>query len=94
VATFPTEFILDPATLRETARVTAGDGRLVIAAWCRLSGNDLFSRLLKWLYRVTGQAGPLPAGSETAAEGAGFAMHTAWERVGRSEVMLVVAEKR
>jgi len=102
VTTFPTEFILDPATLRETARVLRSPepaegrpgGRLVVVAWARLGGRDPFSRFIRWLYQVTGQGDPLPGGGEAVLVEAGFVLRTVWERVGRTEVMLVVAEKR
>jgi ubiquinone/menaquinone biosynthesis C-methylase UbiE len=102
VATFPTEFIVDSATLQEMARVLRtpepaegrSGGRLVVVAWARLTGHDLLSRFIGWLYRVTGQGEPLPGGSEAVAVEAGFALRTVWERVRRSEVMLVVADRR
>lgn len=93
VSTFPTEFILDLATLRETARVLQPDGRLVIAAWARLIEGDFLSRFIGWLYRVTGQAEPLPGGGEAVLAEAGFTARTVWERVGRSRVMLVIGER-
>jgi ubiquinone/menaquinone biosynthesis C-methylase UbiE len=91
VATFPTEFILNPATLREVARVLPSGGHLVIVAWARLSGRDPLSRFIGYLYRVTGQGGPLPRGGEAVLVEAGFVPRTIREQVGRSEVMLVVA---
>ena len=102
VATFPTQFIVDPATLQEMARVLrtpqpaegCSGGRLVVVAGARLTGRDPLSRFIGWLYRVTGQGEPLPGGSEAAAVEAGFVLRTVWERVGRSEVMLVVADRR
>jgi ubiquinone/menaquinone biosynthesis C-methylase UbiE len=94
VATFPTEFILDLATLQEAARVMRPDGRLVIVAWAGLGGRDLLSRFIGWLYRVTGQGKPLPGVGELVAGKAGLALHTVWEQVGRSEVMLVIAQRR
>jgi SAM-dependent methyltransferase len=93
VAIFPTEFILDPATLQGVARVLRPGGRLVVVAWARLSGRDLVSRFVGWLYRITGQGEPLPGTGEEVVVRAGFVPHTVWERVGRSEVMLVVADK-
>jgi ubiquinone/menaquinone biosynthesis C-methylase UbiE len=102
VATFPTEFIVEPVTLQEMARVLrapqpaegCSGGRLVVVAGARLTGRDPLSWFIGWLYRVTGQGEPLPGGSEAAAVEAGFALRAVWERVGRSEVMLVVADKR
>jgi ubiquinone/menaquinone biosynthesis C-methylase UbiE len=93
VSTFPTEFILDPATLRETTRVLQPNGRLVVGASARLLERDPLTRLIWWLYQVTGQAEPLPGGSEAVLAEAGFRSHIVWESVGHSRVMLVVAEK-
>jgi ubiquinone/menaquinone biosynthesis C-methylase UbiE len=94
VATFPTEFILEPTTLRETARVLGSGGRLVVVAWARLSERDPLSRFIGWLYRVTGQGKPLPGVGEALAVEAGFAPRTVWERVGRSECMLIVGDRQ
>ena len=94
VATFPTEFILEPATLREAARVLRAEGRLVVVAWALLRERDPLSRFIGWLYRVTGQGKPLPGEGEALLVEAGFAPRTVWERVGRSEVMLVVGDRR
>jgi ubiquinone/menaquinone biosynthesis C-methylase UbiE len=94
VATFPTEFILAGATLRETARVLRPRGRLVVVAWARLSSMDPVSRFIGWLYRITGQGEPLPGTGQVAAAEAGLTTRSAWEQVGHSEVMLVIAQKQ
>lgn len=123
VAAFPTEFILDPGTLRETARVLRGairsldppgamsrsdsaegscrdtvngpcGGRLVVVGWIRLSKRDVLSRFIAWLFRVTGQGEPIPGGDSTAVVERWFAPKVVWERVGSTQVMLVLAEKR
>jgi len=95
VATFPTEFILVPATLREAARVLHRPGqRLVIVASARLGGCDPLSYVIRWLYRATGQDELLPDGFATVMEKAGFIPQVLQERVDRSAVTLIVAEKR
>ncbi|MBU0703886.1 MAG: class I SAM-dependent methyltransferase [Chloroflexi bacterium] len=93
VATFPTEFILAPATLREAARVMRPGGQMVVVAWASLGKRDPLSRFIGWLYRVTGQGKPPLGAGEELMKKAGLVPHTAWERVGRSEVMLVIAQK-
>ena len=93
VATFPTEFILDPATLREVARVLRSEGRLVIVPWALPRGSDPLSRFLGWLYRATGQTGPPYPRWEAGLKEAGFAPRVIRERIRDSEVMLIVAEK-
>jgi ubiquinone/menaquinone biosynthesis C-methylase UbiE len=110
VATFPTEFILDPASLQEAARVLRAKlrsrpsvqqpidhragGRLVVVAWARLSTRNVLARVTAWLYRVTGQAEPLPGGQNLARLERWFDPTVTWAQVGSTQVMLVVAEKR
>ena len=66
LATFPTEYIVDPGTLQNIHRVLAGDGRLVIVPAAYLTGSTIPVRLLEWLYTITGQrAGYEPAGDQT-----------------------------
>jgi ubiquinone/menaquinone biosynthesis C-methylase UbiE len=55
VATFPTEYILDPQTLASIARVLQPEGCLVIVVMGYLKGPGPLRRLVEWLYRITGQ---------------------------------------
>ncbi len=55
VATFPTEFILDPQTLTSAARVLRPGGCLVIVVMGYLKGPALLRGFIEWLYRITGQ---------------------------------------
>ena len=93
VATFPGEYIVDPRTLREVARVTHRDGRLIIVAAASLSGPGPLPRLIDRLYQVTGQSEPLPPGDAEAFGQSGWSVHTATEQVGDSTVFLVIGEK-
>ncbi len=55
VATFPSEYIFDPSTLREVHRTLKTGRRLVVlpAAW--ITGQSALDRFLAWLFEVTGQ---------------------------------------
>jgi ubiquinone/menaquinone biosynthesis C-methylase UbiE len=55
VATFPTEFILDPQTLTSVARVLQPGGCLVVVAMGYLKGPGPMRRFIDWLYRITSQ---------------------------------------
>jgi ubiquinone/menaquinone biosynthesis C-methylase UbiE len=93
VATFPTEYIVDPKTLSEVRRVTTDRGRLVIIAGAQIGDRKPSARLIDWLYRVTGQTDALPDGSESIFDQVNMPAHTETETVGHSRVMLVIAEK-
>lgn len=55
VSTFPSEYIADPQTLRETGRVLKRKGRLVIVPMAWMGANSLPERAMRWLFRITGQ---------------------------------------
>jgi ubiquinone/menaquinone biosynthesis C-methylase UbiE len=57
LATFPTEYIVDAATLQNIAHVLAPNGRLIIVPQAQLTGSGRVVRLLEWLYTITGQRG-------------------------------------
>lgn len=93
VATFPTEFILDPATAREVARVLSPGGIAVIVPVAIPGGRDLIARALRLLYRVTGQD-RLPAEMGWRAwQDAGFTVQAEWQAVGPDSVLVVQARR-
>lgn len=93
VSTFPTEFIIDPATLREVQRVLKPGGRLVVVFSGLLTSGGATKEVLEFAYRATGQRGPWPVQIEQRLSEAGFAAQTVIETLERSTVLLFVATK-
>ncbi|MBN1887739.1 MAG: methyltransferase domain-containing protein [Thermoflexales bacterium] len=91
VSTFPTEFILDPATLDEAARVLGEGGRLVIVPGVAFDSHSRPYRFLKWLYRVTGQAAWPP--SEFRLAHSGLAWSFLQQPSGAVNVHVIIAER-
>lgn len=89
VATFPTEYILNPATLAEVRRVLGREGELVVVASGRLTGRDPVSRGLEWLYTITGQRAPVPRGDEVPLTESGLALAFEWVPARWSRVLVV-----
>lgn len=94
VATFPTEFIVDPAALAEFHRVLRPGGRLAFVPTAVITGGGLIDQFAAWLYAITGQAGPWPPGVEARYRAAGFEARVEGEKLARSEVVIVIAEKK
>ncbi len=56
VATFPTGFIFQPAALMDIRRVLRPGGNLVILLSAWITSRSFMSRVLAWLFRITGQS--------------------------------------
>lgn len=94
VATFPTEYIIDPAALAEFHRVLSPGGRLVFVPTATITGGSPIHRVAAWLFAVTGQSGRWPPQVEARYRAAGFEARIEVEKLERSEVVIVVADKR
>jgi len=106
VATFPTEYIMDPDTLRGIRRVLRENGRLIVVPEARLSGSSWAVRSVEWLYQVTGQRhGVVESGAEESTPArwrlfeahlkqAGFDSSFAQTTLSRSIVTVVIALKK
>ena len=97
LATFPTEYIIDPRTLAEVRRVLASGGRLLIVDAAYFTSDGPYERLIDLLYRATLQGStrsiehtPPPDQRLVALEKAGFAVQLYWETIGHSRVMVMV----
>ena len=93
VATFPTDYIADPLTVQEVARVTHAAGRLVIVAGAQLIGRQPSVRFIDWLYRITGQSHAPANGRESIFQQVGMPARIERDTVGASTVTLVIADK-
>jgi ubiquinone/menaquinone biosynthesis C-methylase UbiE len=93
VSTFPTDYIADPATLREVQRVTNERGRLIVVVGAQLIGRALSKVFIEWLYRITGQR-DATFDEESIFDRLGLPARIETETVGASRVTLIVAEKK
>lgn len=93
IATFPSEYIVDPATLTEAFRVLKPRGELVIVGLVQITGDSLADRFAAWLYRFTGQAGEPREEWKIPLQEAGF--HPRFEIIEqeRARVLRVVGLK-
>ncbi len=108
LATFPTDYMVEPETLASVYRVLADHGRFVIIPEGHLNGQGQIYRLIDWLFQITGQRD----GAFAVADGRYWPGDALWEPVRqrfvaagftftieriqleRSGVTVIVAEKR
>jgi ubiquinone/menaquinone biosynthesis C-methylase UbiE len=92
VATFPAEYILDPATHAEIRRVLAPSGRLVVVPFAQLDPGP-YARLVDLAYALTLQRPPSRPAAQAPAPPArlgDLALAPRWVTVGPSRVMVLV----
>jgi len=96
VSTFPTEFIVDPAAVREFRRVLKKGGRVVFVPAATIIPGGIADRLAGWLFDITGQsttpAQGWPPRLTEAYQAAGFNLRLERLPLPRSLVWVVVAE--
>ena len=94
VSTFPTNFILEPETLREVHRVLQAGGQLIIVPNGVLASGDVAATLLEWLYRITGQREEHPFDLVGYLDRYGFEAQVRQEACPRSVATIVSARKK
>jgi ubiquinone/menaquinone biosynthesis C-methylase UbiE len=55
LATFPTDYVIEPRTIAQVKRVLGENGRLVILPQAQLTGRGPIHRLIELAFRITGQ---------------------------------------
>lgn len=98
LATFPSEYIVHPYTLAEIHRVLVDSGRLILVDSAQFVNDGPYERMIDIAYRLTLQvpvrSTPVRDTYTSRVESAGFVIQTHWERVGPSQVLVVVATKQ
>ncbi len=79
IATFPSEYIAQDATIAEIRRVLRPGGTVAVALWARFADDSPYARLVDAAYRVTLQRSPRPATTVSNA-----ALHRFGERFERA----------
>jgi len=93
LSTFPTEFILDPESLREARRTLQSDGQYRVVPMAEIRGTGLLDRMAAWLFRATGQYADLqPSWTDPISE-AGFRVRREDVLLKRSRVIRLVASR-
>jgi ubiquinone/menaquinone biosynthesis C-methylase UbiE len=99
VATFPTNYIIEPETLAAVHRLLKAGGRFVIVPTAMLSNPGPLTRFIEWLYTITGQSATssvsssIPDPFANALQQAAFSPTTHTISLARSSVTIIVADK-
>ncbi len=98
IATFPTQYIVDPETLGEIYRVLDAQkgGRLVVLMNAWITGHSLSERFMRWVFRVTGESPAENVNIEKMIAPytqAGFAASVRFVDMRGSRLMMIVARK-
>lgn len=93
LSTFPTEFIMDPASLAEARRTIVPEGQYRIVPMAEIHGPGPFDRAAGWLFRATGQYTDLPLSWTQPISDAGFRVRRDDVKLSRSRVIRLVASR-
>ena len=94
VATFPTDDMLEPNTLREVARVIPQGGRLVMVVGAQREGSKPDPYFVEWLKGIIGQNENGRDSKSPVFSRAGFRPRIDYQTIEGNPVILLIAEKR
>jgi len=94
VSTFPTDFIMQPETLREVYRILQPQGQFIIVPNGILTSGGVSGTGIEWLYRITGQRGGTNLNLQDFFTSCGFEANTFSEECPRSVAQVIVTRKR
>jgi ubiquinone/menaquinone biosynthesis C-methylase UbiE len=94
ISTFPTDFIVQPETLREVYRILQPQGQFIIVPNGVLTGGGVSGTGIEWLYRITGQRDESASSFKDFFTPYGFDAEMFAEPCPRSIAHVIVAQKR
>lgn len=89
-ATFPSEYIIHPHTIREIKRVLPAGGKIVVVAAANITGKSLPARFLEWLYHITGQRAPTAPEASRAWADTGLILEIETVSTPKAQVLVVI----
>jgi ubiquinone/menaquinone biosynthesis C-methylase UbiE len=96
VATFPSEYIFDPRTLKEIHRVLTPGGKLVVLPSAWITGTSFIERMAAWLFEITGQTGAIDRSIisiKSLFSRSGFIVHHEIVEHKGSKVLVIIATR-
>jgi ubiquinone/menaquinone biosynthesis C-methylase UbiE len=93
VSSFPTNFIVQPDTLNEAYRVLQDGGCMVVVLSGAMTGGDLLTKFVEWLYLITGQREELEYDPKQYFAGYGFSVEFLREPCNNSVADLIILRK-
>jgi ubiquinone/menaquinone biosynthesis C-methylase UbiE len=89
VATFPSEYIYDPAAVGEIYRILTPGGSLILLPLAWITGRRPLEKLAAWLFHSTGQAPAWDQKILAPFHQAGFLVHVE-RQVRKSSIVLII----
>jgi len=89
VATFPSDYIFEPATLKSAYRVLKPGGKLIVLLTAWITGTSLPYRIAGWLFRTTGESSEMDPKWIQPIREAGFEPAFEWIELKYSRILMI-----